>query len=122
MGVAQVWMLDLASYESVRQFAHRVDSELDRLDGVLMNAAVLPPMFRRVEGEEESVVVNVTSTFLLALMLLPKLKETARRYNIQPRLTVVSSEIHYLARFSERESEAVFTALNDERRAHMQDR
>ena len=126
-GVAEVWSLDLASYESVKQFADRATRELDRLDGILENAAVcLISGFKRAEGMEESVTVNVVSTFLLALMLLPKMKETAARFNITPRLTIVSSEVHFIASLDtyldENGSMSIFEALNDETKANMSQR
>ena len=123
--MAEVWSLDLASYESVRQFADRATRELDRLDGVLENAAVLLASgFKRAEGIEESVTVNVVSTFLLALLLLPKMKETAARFNITPRLTIVSSEVHFLASLKNYldENGSIFETLNDESRANMSQR
>ena len=126
-GVAEVWSLDLASYESVKQFAGRATRELDRLDGILENAAVLLTSgFKRAEGMEESVTVNVVSTFLLALMLLPKMKETAARFNVTPRLTIVSSEVHFIASLDtyldENGSMSIFEALNDETKANMSQR
>ena len=36
----EVWSLDLSSFESVRQFAKRCDSELERLDLLLESAGV----------------------------------------------------------------------------------
>ncbi|KAK7414071.1 hypothetical protein QQX98_007103 [Neonectria punicea] len=39
-GVAEVWALDLASYESVKMFANRVIAELERVDALIENAAV----------------------------------------------------------------------------------
>jgi len=38
--VVQVWECDLASFASVKQFAHKVDKELERLDIAVLNAAV----------------------------------------------------------------------------------
>ena len=122
-GVAEVWSLDLASYESVKQFAARVVSELERVDGVLENAAVLLASgFRKAEGMEESVTVNVVSTFLLALLLLPKMRETAMRFNITPRLTIVSSEMHFVASIKNHLDGNVFVSLNDESKANMSQR
>ena len=44
-----------------------------------------------------SVQVNNLSTSLLALLLLPRMLETADKYNTSPRLVVVASEVHYWA-------------------------
>lgn len=43
-----------------------------------------------------SVTVNVVSTFLMALLFLPILQETGRKFNITPNLTIVSSEVHFV--------------------------
>ena len=122
-GVAEVWSLDLASYESVKQFAARVSRELERVDGLLENAAVLfSSGFRKAEGMEESVTVNVISTFLLALLLLPKLRETAARFNVTPRLTIVASEMHFVASLKGHLDGNTFASLNDESKANMSQR
>ena len=39
--------------------------------------------------------VNVVSTFLLALLMLPKMQETAVKFKITPTLCIVSSEVHF---------------------------
>ena len=56
---------------------------------------------------------NVVSTFLLAILMLPKMRETAQRYNTTPRLTVVSSDLHFIARFPEKDAVNTFDALNN---------
>lgn len=38
-GVVEVWPLDLSSYESTKQFAHRVEG-LERLDALVENAGI----------------------------------------------------------------------------------
>ncbi|KAL1638082.1 hypothetical protein SLS58_009008 [Diplodia intermedia] len=112
-GVAQAWPLDLASNASVRAFAARVDSELDRVDAVLENAGVAMARWTAAEeGTETSVQVNVVGTLLLALLLLPKLKQTARRFpDVTPHLTVVTSTLHHSAVFAEGRADDVFAAL-----------
>lgn len=100
-GVVQVWHLDLSSYGSVKQFAARVNKELPRVDVLLENAAIAAAKYQEAEGGEMSITVNVTSTFLLAFLLLPKLKDTASKYNVRPVLTIVSSEVHGWVPFKE---------------------
>lgn len=74
-GVIQVWQLDMGSFESVKSFSDRVDSELERLDVALLNAGVLSRCFQlSPEGWEATLQVNVLATALLALLLLPKLR------------------------------------------------
>jgi len=121
--VVEVWNLDLSSYDSVKAFTKRIDSELDRLDVLLCNAGVATSEYRQAEDSEMTITVNVVSTFLLSLLLVPKMKATASRYNTTPRLSIVSSEVHFLTTFPERNSpDSVFAALNDSKRARMNDR
>jgi retinol dehydrogenase-12 len=92
-GVVEVWQLDLSSYESVKQFCSRAN-KLERLDVVTENAGLATPHYQEVEGMESTITVNVISTFLIALLLLPKLRADAIRFNILPRLTIVASDAH----------------------------
>ncbi|KAL3439349.1 hypothetical protein BDV09DRAFT_190919 [Aspergillus tetrazonus] len=91
--VAEVWALDLSSYASVKTFAKRAITELDRIDAVIENAAVATAEQTRAEGHGLSLTVNVLSTFLLAVLLLPKLKESAEKYGILPHLSIVTSGV-----------------------------
>ena len=88
-----VWKLDLSSYASVQEFAARVDKELDRVDVVCENAGIATGIFHLTERDESTITTNVVSTFLLAFLLLPKLKETAERFCTRPTLTITSSEV-----------------------------
>ncbi|KAK2590689.1 Short chain dehydrogenase/reductase dmxR8 [Conoideocrella luteorostrata] len=90
----QVWQLDMASYANVQKFAARVNSELDRLDMFLANAGIASGEYRVIEDNESMITVNVVSTFLLAALVLPKLKESAARFGIRPALTITSSDVH----------------------------
>ena len=92
--VVEVWPLDMGSFDSVRDFCRRADA-LERLDVVAENAAVATGEFEEMEGFESSITVNVISTFLMALLLLPVLRRTASRHNVQTRLSVISSDAHY---------------------------
>lgn len=120
-GVIEVWQLDLCSYDSVKQFAQRAQG-LQRLDAIVENAGIAPSKFALIEGNESMITVNVISTFLLGVLILPKLRETAAKYNVQPRLTFVSSEVHTMAKFEERKSPRLLKALNDESATDMYDR
>nr|POE47212.1 short chain dehydrogenase sol3 [Quercus suber] len=40
-----VWLLDMRSYDSIRAFANRCDTELSRLDYTILNAGVSPINF-----------------------------------------------------------------------------
>ncbi|KAK7420754.1 hypothetical protein QQX98_002558 [Neonectria punicea] len=89
-GVGEVWELDLMSLESVEIFSKRLGT-LERVDGLIANAGVVMTQFQTIEGVESSLLVNVVSTMLLAFRALPKLQESARRFDIQPRLVIVTS-------------------------------
>jgi NAD(P)-dependent dehydrogenase (short-subunit alcohol dehydrogenase family) len=99
--VAEVWELDMASYTSIKSFAQRASADLNRIDIVLENVATALDTWTEAEGMETSLTVNVLGTMLLAMLLLPKLKDTAKKYAIQPHLTVVTSGLGFQARFLE---------------------
>jgi NAD(P)-dependent dehydrogenase (short-subunit alcohol dehydrogenase family) len=89
--VAEVWVLDLASYDSVKAFATKAITELDRIDALIENAAVAINERALAEGHLLSVTVNVLSTFLLGVLLLPKMSESAKQFGILPHIAIVSS-------------------------------
>lgn len=120
--VVEVWPLDLCSYDSVQQFAEQVQKTLPRVDILLENAGVAKYTYSTAEDDETSITVNVVSTFLLALLLLPKLQETAVRYNVTPHLTIVSSNVHFFTQFPEKSSPDIFLTLADKDTANMADR
>ena len=120
-GVVEVWSLDLSSYASVEAFAAKLNG-LKRLDALVENAGMQTGTFRLVEEDEATITTNVVSTFLLALLALPKLQEMATKYNIQPRLAIVSSEVHFFTSFPEKENLSIFDALKKKETARMSDR
>ncbi|OJJ45905.1 hypothetical protein ASPZODRAFT_133773 [Penicilliopsis zonata CBS 506.65] len=97
-GVAQVWPLDLASFASVQGFAHRAIAELARIDALIENAGVAALPGVDAEGYPLAITVNVLSTLLLAVLLLPHMSETGRKHSILPRLVVVGSRVGFDAR------------------------
>lgn len=117
-GVVEVWQLDLTSYESVKQFAKKAQG-LQRLDVLLENAGVMSERWAMAEQDELSVTTNVVSTFLLGLLLLPKLQETATRFNVRPRLVVVASDLHFTTNLEGRKAPNIFDKLRDEETADM---
>ncbi|KAF2493961.1 putative short-chain dehydrogenase/reductase family protein [Lophium mytilinum] len=93
--VAEVWELNLSSYDSVKSFAKKAIAELDRIDALIENAAVAGSQRVIAEGHLQSITVNVLSTLLLGVLLLPKLKESAKQYGIVPHLVIVSSGVSF---------------------------
>ena len=93
-GVVEVWSLNYDSFHSVRTFCDRVKKDVPRLDIVILNAGVSKAQFELSgEGWEDSIQVNVLSTVLLALRLLPVLKAGSTAQYI-PRLVIVASSTH----------------------------
>ncbi|KAJ9256494.1 hypothetical protein DTO207G8_2497 [Paecilomyces variotii] len=125
----EVWNLDMDSYESVKKFSARISTSLDRLDGVLANAGIMTTEFSTSEDNERTITVNVVATFLLILLLLPKLHESAEKYKINPRIVIVNSALHYVASTKELDPNnnnnnngEIFSRLNDPQTADMSGR
>lgn len=76
----EVWQVDLGSFASVKAFCRRAEEELDRLDVVVENAGLLSQTYRQFEGYERQCTVNVISTWLMALLLLPVLRRTSEAF------------------------------------------
>lgn len=88
--VCEVWELDYASFDSIEAFAKRLDT-LERLDVLILNAGLAMSNYILIDGIEQTFMVNVVSTMLLAVRALPKLQASAKEFNTQPRLVFVSS-------------------------------
>ena len=114
----EVWDLDMQSYDSIKAFCVKANS-LPRLDAALLNAGIMTKYFKIVAGYESTITTNVIGTFLLALGLLPKMKQSAAEHNTQGRLSVVSSDLHFVAKFPQGKSEDFFAALSDEKSSEM---
>ncbi|PSN66472.1 putative short-chain dehydrogenase/reductase family protein [Corynespora cassiicola Philippines] len=120
----EVWPLDLSSFASVKSFAERATKTLPRLDILVENAAIAnPDTFALAEGHERHITVNVLSTILLALLLLPKLRATKHQFvDANPHLTLVTSEMHATSSFPERNAPSILSALNDPEKTNMKER
>jgi len=110
----EVWPLDLTSTASTLAFAECVKGQLTRVDILIENAAVNSSTWLLAEEFEQTFQVNVLNTFLLALTLLPKLKETKAKFaDSSPHLVVVTSEAHKLTNFEEINAPDLYEKLND---------
>jgi len=96
----QVWLLDMSDFTSVKNFAHRVNTELSRLDVAILNAGHVDREWRKVTPAngpwEMTLMVNTLATLLLGLLLLPKLLSTAQAApaaSSPPHLTFISSGV-----------------------------
>lgn len=117
--VIQVWQIDMASYASVQKFAARVDSELDRVDIFIANAGVARLKYSMAEDNESTITVNVVATFLLAALVMPKLKASAAQFQTRPTFTIVSSEVHGHTKFPQQSAPdgEIFDTVNDQTKA-----
>lgn len=96
-----VWALDMASYDSIRQFVEQC-ATLSRIDIVILNAAGVHKtyMCNPTTGHESTMQTNYLSTVLLGILLLPVLRSTRERNNDAPRppvLSFVESDLAYSA-------------------------
>ncbi len=118
-GVVEVYELDYSRYASVLAFGAEMETRLERLDAVVLNAGIATETFAVVEDNESSITVNVVSTVLLAVLLLPALRASAERWGTEPVMTVVNSGAHAMCEFPERRCEDALAVLNDGRTADM---
>ncbi|OIW29182.1 NAD(P)-binding protein [Coniochaeta ligniaria NRRL 30616] len=95
-GVAEAWQLDLGDFSSVKAFAEKVKG-LERIDGLIENASIALDSWTESEGMETTVAVNVVGTFLLGLLVFPKLVESGKRFGIVPHLSIVGSGAGFYA-------------------------
>lgn len=108
----EVWDLNLNKVDSIKQFVAKANG-LVRLDAVVLNAGVATMSFDLVDGVEKTTLTNIVGTMLLAIGLLPALRNSAAQHNTHPRLVLVSSESHTEAYFKEANSSDLWEALND---------
>ncbi|KAL1382086.1 short-chain dehydrogenase/reductase family protein-like protein, partial [Phyllosticta capitalensis] len=117
-----VWPLDMLSHASVYAFAERA-AGLERLDAAVLNAGVYKATHGvSAQGWEETLQVNVVSTVLLALLLLPTLARSKRAGERAPVLEIVSSGMHKVALLRDGvwESDRPLDACNGPKDYHFQ--
>ena len=120
-GVVEVWDLDLSSYTNTKAFADRA-LNLPRLDVFVGNAGIFVYDFAMAEDNESTITVNVVSGYLLALLILPKLRETSVQYKKETVLTFTGSFVHFLTKFPERKAPNILKGLAVKDKAIMNDR
>ena len=122
----QVWAVDVDSYASVLAFCERASTTLSRLDALIANAGAEFANFATSEGLEQSLTINVLSTYLMAFALLPKLKSTSSTHDVDTTLSIIGSMIHVFGPDKQVSSvsanASVFDALSNEKTADMPSR
>lgn len=93
---AELRLVDLNPFSSVSAFADSFELEVGRLDILVMNAAAWPgkEYHATADGWESSLQINNLGPSLLSLRLLPLMVDTSS----EPRLVVVTSDVHYFAK------------------------
>ena len=77
--IVKTMELDMSTFAGTKEFADRVKAEVKTIDYLLLNAGVLNTEFKMgSEGFEETIQVNVLSTALLGLLLLPWVEEVGK--------------------------------------------
>jgi NAD(P)-dependent dehydrogenase (short-subunit alcohol dehydrogenase family) len=111
-----VWELDMASYESIQSFAHRIETDLSRLDITILNAGLahLELTICKSTRHDDVIQVNYLSTFLLAILILQSLKKNKSPKTSSPsRLTIVSSGTALTAKFPNRDKRPLLGSFDD---------
>lgn len=68
----------MESVASVGAFVTKINSP--RVDVLLLNAGKATHEFYLAEGNESTIAVNVVNTFLLALLMLPTLRQASEEF------------------------------------------
>ena len=93
-GVCEVWHLDMMDYSSIKAFADRASKDLERLDVAILNAGIVMATYKESSyGFEQTMQINVLSTALLSLLLVPKLR-ASKTEAYTPVLGLVGSGNH----------------------------
>jgi NAD(P)-dependent dehydrogenase (short-subunit alcohol dehydrogenase family) len=95
-------ILDLASLDSVREFAARLLEVGQPIDVLINNAGVMAPPKRRetVDGFELQFGTNVVGHFALTGLLLPALEQAAAKSSEAPRIVTIASIAHKRGRLN----------------------
>ncbi|KAL6247359.1 hypothetical protein RBB50_005705 [Rhinocladiella similis] len=115
--------LDLSSFASVVACAEKF-RDLPRLDAAILNAGAELHKFSLSEGYESTITVNVISTFLLATLLIPTLRQSATKFNITPVIAVTGSAVHFWAKTQDLTTPPdgeILNSLSDPRKTNMGD-
>lgn len=95
----EIVLIDLTTYDSVRSCIAALEKNSPHLDVALLNAGLGNPKFETApSGREMALQVNVLSTALMAILLLPLLRRGAEATGKRSHLTFVNSNGHTMAK------------------------
>lgn len=91
--------VDLVTFASVKEFVHRLNQRVPKLHVVQLVAGICAPSYATSpEGYEMALQINVLSTALMALLLLPQVRQTATEITdwdgLVPHISFVNSVAH----------------------------
>ncbi|KAI0260746.1 hypothetical protein BC834DRAFT_973199 [Gloeopeniophorella convolvens] len=114
---AELALIDLSRFETVSAFADAFIRDGSQIDIFVYNAGVALLEHRATgDGWEETIQVNHLSAVLLTIRLLPcVLKAVSSGSSRNPRVVIVSSDVHYWAKFSQDElaSDKILRKISD---------
>ncbi|KAF5020319.1 hypothetical protein F66182_7695 [Fusarium sp. NRRL 66182] len=90
-GVAELWDLDVSNFDSIKKFVSKVEGGLERLDGLINNAAAANGSWSVAEGMESSIAANVVGTILTTVLMMPYLRVCAKQSDCAPQVSFVTS-------------------------------
>lgn len=109
-----VWNLDMEDYQSIQKFASRCETDLERIDFVILNAGLSTLSFTLSKtGHEMDIQVNYLSTILLTILLLPVLKSKHVGSTAPPHLTLVSSATARNVKFVNQDKRPLLPSFDD---------
>ncbi|KAF5559809.1 short-chain dehydrogenase reductase family [Fusarium phyllophilum] len=109
----EVWLVYMSSYDSIMAFAKQCET-LPRLDIAILNAGLSQLTYTRAEetGHEITFQVNYLSTALLALVLIPILREN-RGTTSPARSSLVGCDTSYYTNWKGTDSEPIVEAMDN---------
>jgi NAD(P)-dependent dehydrogenase (short-subunit alcohol dehydrogenase family) len=115
--VIRLFQLDMMDFGSIDKFVKEVNKQFEKIDIAVLNAGVAVSAYAlSVHGWEGSLQVNVLSTAYLAILLLPRLRDTAASAGHPSLLEVVASAGHIDAKeesVSPTGSRGILAVVND---------
>lgn len=99
MSKIHLYELDMSTFASVKGFTDQLSKHEPRIDIAVLNAGVAVPAYNlSPDGYEMTLQVNVLSTALLAIFLLPLLHETSQKSGEPSHLEFVGSDGHSMVK------------------------
>jgi len=103
----------MSNFTSIRTFITTLSQTTPVLHIALLNAGIAAPKFElSPEGWEMALQVNVLSTALLALLLLPIMKSTAAKEGVPGQITFTNSAGHRRAKGSDLPTTSILETFN----------